>query len=67
MGCHEKFRLFVFEFERVTQGRPSDDSNDNRRHGSRTKSGPSIKTPSRLGDERDPALKYEFGPRDSGQ
>ena len=40
MGCHEKFRLFVFEFERVTQGRPSDDSNDNRRHGSGRKAVP---------------------------
>src|SRR5437667_12191810 len=43
----EKLRLFVLEFERVPEGRPSDDSDDGGGHGGRTKSHRAIKVPSR--------------------
>src|SRR3989441_5535847 len=42
----EELRLFVLEFERIPERGTSDDSNDGRPHGKRTRSHRAIKLPS---------------------
>src|SRR5437879_13325809 len=62
----EQLRLFVLEFERIPERGTSDDSNDGRRHGKRTRSHRAIKLPSpthRLGPIRRDTTG-RFRPRD---